>query len=254
MRGNTFTPAPNLILNNEILFISDLHISIEKPEITRRFLTFLEKRASQAEKLYILGDLFDAWIGDDDPTPPNYKIKKQLKQLTSSGTAVYLQQGNRDFLLGKRFCNETGVTLLDDYERIDLFGEPTLLMHGDLLCSDDIPYQEFRIKSHSPEWQHRVLSKPLLIRLIAARWYRFRSHFHKRGKTQEIMDVNQQTVISLMQQYATLRLIHGHTHRPAVHDLMINNQPAQRFVLADWKKTSASVLCWTADGYQIENL
>ena len=120
-------------MSEDILFISDLHLSLDKPEITRRFLDFLEKRAPQASTLYILGDLFDAWIGDDDPTPPNSKIRNQLKKLTQSGTRVYFQPGNRDFLLGQRFCLETGVSLLNDYATIDLMGTPTLLTHGDLL-------------------------------------------------------------------------------------------------------------------------
>lgn len=238
----------------EIQFISDLHISLEKTEITKRFLSYLEQIAPRAEAVYILGDLFDAWIGDDDPTPPNGKIRTQLKKLTLSGTQVYLQQGNRDFLLGQRFCDETGVTLLEDYAVIDLFGCPTLLTHGDLLCSDDIPYQQFRQRSHTPEWQQNVLSKPLLLRLLAARWYRLRSHFHKRGKTQEIMDVNQQTVIETMQAHGVLRLIHGHTHRPAIHDFEIGGQKAQRFVLHDWKKNVAKALCWTEQGHRYETI
>ena len=239
-------------MNQEILFISDLHISLEKPEITRRFLAFLKKRAAKASAVYILGDLFDAWIGDDDFTPPNNKIRKQLKQLTDSGTRVFLQQGNRDFLLGHKFCQDTGVTLLDEYVVIDLFGTPTLLTHGDLLCTDDLPYQAFRAKSHTPEWQQAVLSKPLLLRLLAARWYRIRSHFHKRKKSREIMDVNQDTVIKVMGENNCLRLIHGHTHRPRVHNFNINNQPAQRFVLAAWSKGAGEVLCWDSKGYKIE--
>jgi UDP-2,3-diacylglucosamine hydrolase len=239
-------------LNQEILFISDLHISLEKPEITRRFLTFLRNRAPKAAAVYILGDLFDAWIGDDDLTPPNNKIRKQLKQLTDSGTRVYLQQGNRDFLLGKQFCRDTGVTLLDDYHVIDLCGTPTLLTHGDLLCTDDLSYQAFRAKSHTQEWQQSVLSKPLLLRLFAARWYRIRSHFHKRKKSQGIMDVNQDTVFKVMHDHNSLRLIHGHTHRPKVHNFEINGQPAQRFVLAAWSKDAGEILCWGSKGYQIE--
>jgi len=241
-------------LKQDIIFISDLHISLKKTEITRRFLAFLETQASQVSTVYILGDLFDAWIGDDDNTPPNKKIKKQLKQLTDSGTRVFLQQGNRDFLLGHRFCLETGINLLDDYEVIDLNGVKTLLTHGDLLCTDDIPYQAFRKKSHSKEWQQNVLSKPLLIRLLAARWYRFRSHFHKRKKSQDIMDVNQQTVIEVMKKHQCLRLIHGHTHRPAIHDFEIDGKPAQRFVLADWKKESAQLLRWNQADYEIETI
>lgn len=241
-------------MNQEILFISDLHISLEKPEITRRFLTFLRDRAPQAAAVYILGDLFDAWIGDDDPTPPNNKIRAQLKQLTDSGTLVYLQQGNRDFLLGERFAKETGVTLLDDYAVVDLHGTPTLLTHGDLLCTDDLPYQAFRAKSHTPEWQQNVLSKPLLLRLLAARWYRIRSFLHKRKKSLEIMDVNQDTVSNVMREHNCRRLIHGHTHRPAVHTFTLDNHDAQRFVLAAWTKDAGEILCWLPDGYKIESV
>ncbi|MFI3186845.1 MAG: UDP-2,3-diacylglucosamine diphosphatase [Methylococcaceae bacterium] len=241
-------------MKQEILFISDLHLSLEKPEITHRFLSFLKNRAPKASAVYILGDLFDAWIGDDDFTPPNNKIRKQLKQLTNSGIPVYLQQGNRDFLLGKQFAEDTGVILLDEYAVIDLYGTPTLLTHGDLLCTDDLPYQVFRVKAHSPEWQESVLSKPLLLRLLAARWYRIRSYFHKRKKTQDIMDVNQDTVTTVMREKRCLRLIHGHTHRPAVHDFEIDQLAAQRFVLAAWSKHSAEALCWDSNGYHTEAL
>ena len=240
------------LLNPEILFISDLHLALDKPEITRRFLAFLQNRAPKAAAVYILGDLFDAWIGDDDPTPPNSKIRNQLKQLTASGTPVYLQPGNRDFLLGEQFCRDTGVTLLDDYVVIDVYGTPTVLTHGDLLCTDDLPYQAFRAKSHTPEWRQAVLSKPLLLRLLAARWYRLRSYFHKRKKSQAIMDVNQGTVTQVMQEHNSLRLIHGHTHRPDIHNFAINDQPAQRFVLAAWSKDAGEVLCWNSKGYRIE--
>jgi UDP-2,3-diacylglucosamine hydrolase len=239
-------------MNQETLFISDLHLSLEKPEITRRFLDFLNNRAPKAQAIYILGDLFDAWIGDDDFTPPNNKIRSQLKQLTDSGTKVYLQLGNRDFLLGKRFAQDTGVTLLGDYALIDLYGTKTLLTHGDLLCTDDIPYQAFRVKSRSSEWQNNVLSKPLLLRLLAARWYRLRSYWHKRKKSDDIMDVNQDTVAEVMQQHGVLRLIHGHTHRPQRHQFKLNQQVAQRFVLAAWSKDKGEILCWNSTAYQIE--
>ncbi|MBS3954414.1 MAG: UDP-2,3-diacylglucosamine diphosphatase [Methylomicrobium sp.] len=241
-------------MNPEIIFISDLHIALEKPAITRRFLDFLENRAVGCQSLYILGDLFDVWIGDDDRSPPINAIKNKLRALTESGVAIFLQQGNRDFLLGNRFCSETGVNLLPDYTVIDLQGTPTLLMHGDLLCSDDEAYQQFRMKSHTHEWQQNVLSKPLLIRLLAARWYRIRSHFHKRKKSQEIMDVNPMTVVDTMRQHKVFRLIHGHTHRPAVHDLQIDGQSAQRFVLADWKKDYADILVWREGEFAIERL
>ncbi len=238
----------------QIIFISDLHIALEKPDITQRFLLFLKNQTGKDNIIYILGDLFDVWVGDDDNTYPIKKIKAHLKQLTDAGSQVFFQQGNRDFLIDQQFCKETGITLLDDYEVIELNGINTLLTHGDLLCSDDLPYQAFRKKSHADQWKQNVLSKPLIVRLLVARWYRFRSHFHKRNKTQEIMDVNQQTVLDIMQEKHCYRLIHGHTHRPAIHDFEINGKPAQRFVLAEWKKDSAQILRWDSNGYQIENI
>ena len=241
-------------MNHEIIFISDLHITLEKPEVTKLFLDFLNNRARKASALYILGDFFDAWIGDDVPTPPINKIREHLKRLTDSGTKVYLQQGNRDFLVGERFCTDTGVELMEDYVVIDLFGEPTLLMHGDLLCTDDTAYLAFRAKTRQQEWQQDVLRKPLFLRLLVSRWYRIRSHFHKQKKSGEIKDVNQQSVIETMRDYKVLRLIHGHTHRPAVHNFKINAQPAQRFVLPDWKHGTPGALCWNQEGYTIENL
>jgi UDP-2,3-diacylglucosamine hydrolase len=239
-------------MNIEILFISDLHLAWDKPEITKRFLDFLDNRVTKASTLYILGDLFDAWVGDDDFSPPNAKIRDSLKRLTESGVKVYFQQGNRDFLLGNQFCEDTGIVLLDDPYQIELCGVPTLLMHGDLLCTDDLPYQEFRSKSRMPEWQHNVLSKPLFVRLLAARWYRIRSYFHKRKKTQEIMDVNQGTVIHTMSKHNCLRLIHGHTHRPNIHNFEVNGKTAQRYVLAAWTKDKGEALVWDENGCRIE--
>ncbi|PPD31838.1 MAG: UDP-2,3-diacylglucosamine diphosphatase [Methylomonas sp.] len=239
-------------MKQDILFISDLHISLEKTEITRRFLDFLQHRAAKAKALYILGDLFDAWIGDDDNTPPNKAIKRALKAVSDNGTEIFMIQGNRDFLLGERFCVESGIRLLDEYAVIDLNGQPVLLTHGDLLCTDDLPYQAFRVKSHSQEWQQNVLSKPLLLRLLAARWYRLRSFWHKRKKQQDIMDVNPQTVIEVMRKHHCTTLIHGHTHRPAIHSIVIDNNPAQRIVLADWKKDSGECLCWDGEAFRCE--
>ena len=239
-------------MKTEILFISDLHLAWDKSEITQRFLHFLESRAVQAKALYILGDLFDAWVGDDDFSPPTPVIRVALKRLSQSGTNIYFQQGNRDFLLANRFCADTGVALLDDPYVIDLFGIATLLMHGDLLCTDDVPYQEFRLKARSREWQHNVVTKPLFIRLLAARWYRLRSYFHKRQKSQEIMDVNQDTVIHTMQKYKCFRLIHGHTHRPNIHYFEIDGKPAQRYVLPAWTTAKGEVMVWDENGCRVE--
>jgi UDP-2,3-diacylglucosamine hydrolase len=240
-------------LQPETLFISDLHLGPMRPAITRRFLNFLAFRAPGAKALYILGDLFDTWVGDDDPSPPGRKVKAALQRLGASGTRIYFQHGNRDFLIGKRFLEETGIRLLEDYAVIDLYGSRTLLMHGDLLCTDDRPYLEFRKKARSPKWQSEVLSKPLLLRLAFARWYRLRSYFHKRKKTEEIMDVNRQTVESVMQHHQVVRLIHGHTHRPAEHRFEINGAPAKRFVLAQWER-DGSLLVFNEQGYWIEPL
>lgn len=237
----------------ETLFISDLHLGASRPGLTRKFLDFLGRRAPRAERLFILGDLFDAWVGDDDPTPPNRAVKSALRRLTSGGTEVYFQHGNRDFLVGERFARETGVKFLPDYALIDLYGEPTLLMHGDLLCSDDTPYLEFRAKTRTAEWRGRTLGLPLIVRLAAARWYRLRSYWHKSKKSHDIMDVNPDTVRETLAGYRAARLIHGHTHRPAVHDLTVDGRPAQRFVLASWE-SEGSVLCWDEKGWQVERL
>lgn len=235
----------------ETLFISDLHLSASRPLLTRKFLDFLDRRATDAGRLYILGDLFDAWVGDDDPTPPNRAVKCALRRLTSAGTEVFFQHGNRDFLVGERFARETGVKFLPDHAVIDLYGKPTLVMHGDLLCSDDKPYLEFRARTRTGPWRSRTLGLPLLVRLAAARWYRLRSYWHKSKKSQEIMDVNPDTVIETLARYGAARLIHGHTHRPAVHDLTVGGKPAQRVVLAPWEK-EGSVLCWDERGWRME--
>lgn len=241
-------------LPQDILFISDLHLAWEKPTLSRHFLEFLQRRAARAQAVYILGDLFDAWIGDDDDSPPNRSIKKALRTLTEAGVRIFLLQGNRDFLLGEQFCRETGIALLDDYSVIELNGTRVLLTHGDLLCTDDEAYQAFRKKSRSPRWQSDVLGKPLLLRLLAARWYRLRSHFHKRGKSDEIMDVNPQTVAETMRRHGCDILIHGHTHRPNLHEFLLDGRGAKRYVLADWTVDGASALNWNGSSFQWERL
>lgn len=239
-------------MKEEVLFISDLHLALDKPDITKRFVRFLDTRATQAKALYILGDLFDAWVGDDDFTPPGNTVRTKLRQLADSGTETFLLLGNRDFLLGQRFCDAAGCTLLTDHAVIDLFGTPALLMHGDLLCTDDHAYQTFREKSRTTEWRDNVLGKPLFVRLLAARWYRLRSFWHKQKKSQDIMDVNQNTVINTMTEYGCYDLIHGHTHRPNVHTFAINGHTARRFVLSDWSAAKGEALVWRKNGYHIE--
>lgn len=205
------------------------------------------------ERLYILGDLFDAWVGDDDSSGMVSRVTKSLQKLSQAGTSIYFQPGNRDFLIGDQFSERAGVKRLNDHSVIDLYGTPTLLMHGDLLCTDDIAYQAFRRKSRSPEWRRNVLSKPLILRLLVARWYRLRSYWHKHGKTLAIMDVNPQAVAQTLREHNVFRLIHGHTHRPAVHDIDIDGKPAKRFVLSDWDQRG-EVLCWNRKEYWIEEV
>ena len=236
---------------SEFLFISDLHLSKDRPENTRRFIQFLDNRASGVEALYMLGDIFDIWVGDDDPRPPNREVIRHLRQLTDSGTQVFFQQGNRDFLIGARFFDETGVRLLDDYTVIDLYGTPTLLMHGDLLCTDDVAYQAFRNKTRNPSWQHKMLSKPLFLRLLIAWWYQFRTNSEKGKKSLQIMDVNPDSTQQTLRKYGVKRLIHGHTHRPTIHEINLDGETAYRFVLSQWEE-KGSVLSWKSDGYRIE--
>ena len=227
----------------ETLFISDLHLSAARPDITRRFLSFIENRAQRAGRLYILGDLFDAYIGDDDNSSPNREVKAALKKLTHDGTKVCFQHGNRDFLVSEGFSQETGAELLGDWAVIDLYGEPALITHGDLLCTDDMLYQAARIRVRAEGWKRNALSKPLFVRQLYARWYRFKSGLDKGKKTLEIMDANPEAIIEAMRRHGSFTLIHGHTHRPAVHDLEIDGTPARRFVLAQWD-TAGQVLRW----------
>lgn len=233
--------------HKETFFISDLHLSAARPDTTRRFLSFIANRAQGAERLYILGDLFDAYIGDDDTSTPNREAKAALKTLVDSGTAVFFQHGNRDFLVGEQFCRETGANLLGDWAVIDLYGEPALITHGDLLCTDDTLYQAARVRVRAEAWKRDALSKPLFIRQLYARWYRCKSGWDKGKKTREIMDANPQAVIDALRQHGVHTLIHGHTHRPATHCLEIGGQPAQRLVLAEWD-TRGQALCWRDGG------
>ena len=231
----------------ETLFISDLHLSASRPETTGRFLAFLEDGARGVDRLYILGDLFDAYIGDDDNSNPNRQVKAALKRLVSSGTSVYFQHGNRDFLVGEGFCRETGVGLLGDYAVIDLYGQPALITHGDLLCTDDWPYQQARRRVRADEWKRNALAKPLWMRKCYARWYRFQSGLDKGEKAMTVMDANPQTVREHLRGHGVSILIHGHTHCPAVHEVDIDGKPARRFVLAEWKETGQA-LRWQGGG------
>ncbi len=211
------------------------------------FLQFLRERAVQAETLYILGDLFEAWIGDDEDSQLSEQVCDGLRRLTEHGTRSFVAHGNRDFLLGSGFEARTGTTLLDQATVLDLYGTRTLLLHGDELCTDDLSYQTMRQQLRNPQWQREFLDRPLSIRRQMAAQLRETSRDSTQEKSMEIMDVNQNTLEAFMRRYGATRLIHGHTHRPAVHSFLLDGQSAERIVLADWE-SQGHVLSFTPDG------
>ena len=225
------------------LFISDLHLSAERPDITTLFIQFLNNEARQAEALYILGDLFEAWLGDDMVLPEYADAIAAMKALSDSGVPVFIMHGNRDFLLGETFTAMSGATLLDDPSRIDLYGAPTLLLHGDTLCTDDVKYQKFRAMVRNPAWQQQMLALSPQERLKLAKEYREMSQAETGNKAEDIMDVNQHTLEQVMQTEGIYRMIHGHTHRPAIHEFKIDSQAAQRIVLGDWYEQGSVLVC-----------
>jgi UDP-2,3-diacylglucosamine hydrolase len=241
-----------------ILIVSDLHLDAARPAITECFLRFLCTDAASARALYILGDLFEAWVGDDETTEPAQAVRAGLRGMTQGGVPVFFLRGNRDFLIGPRFAAETGLQLLPDPAVVALYGQPTLLMHGDLLCTDDLAYQSFRNQVRDPAWQVQFLAQPLPARQAFAAQARAASQIHQQGLQQArqleaITDVNEDAVRSTLQRYGVTRLIHGHTHRPAIHPLRLGTRSAQRIVLGDWY-AQGSVLRLESDGLSLESL
>jgi len=232
------------------LFISDLHLTEQRPNIIALFLDFLREEASQAEALYILGDLFEAWLGDDAVTPGMQPILDGLAHLTASNVAVYVIVGNRDFLLGGQFEKNTGCKLIPDPSIINLYGTDTLLMHGDTLCTDDVDYQKFRKQVRDPAWQSAFLSKTLEERIMMGKEARAKSKARTQTISEQIMDVNITAVTDAFQQHGVTQLIHGHTHRPATHQLTVDNSAVTRIVLGDWYDQS-SILRANADGIEL---
>lgn len=228
---------------SEQLFIADLHLSAERPDTLALFHRFLRERAPRADALYILGDLFDAWVGDDDDSAMAEQVRADLKALTDGGTAVYLQHGNRDFLIGDAFLAATGASLLDETAVVDLAGRSTLLMHGDLLCSDDIDYQQARQMLRNPAFVQDFLGRPLAERVALAAEYRKKSGEATSLKADDIMDVNDATVADYMERAGVTRLIHGHTHRPGEHRHALSTGEGERWVLADWHPDRGEALC-----------
>lgn len=238
----------------ETLFISDLHLSPERPAITQLFLDFLRQRARAARALYILGDLFEYWLGDETTEHPAVRpIVVALHALTSAGVPVGVLHGNRDFLLGAGFEGKTGCRVLADPTCIELDGKPVLISHGDQLCIDDVDYMKLRAIVRHPAWQEEFLAKPMAEREAMARSLRDYSKGATAQKAAEIMDVNQGAVESFMRAHAVYDLIHGHTHRPGEHRFTLDGRPARRVVLGDWYE-QGSVLRCTTEGWELERL
>ena len=235
------------------LFISDLHLEAERPDIADQFLKFLETDASEADDLYILGDLFEAWVGDDDPNTHYFTIKRALRKLVDGGIPVYFMHGNRDFMIGRGFANETGVKILKDPYKVPMYGQKVLLSHGDALCTDDVQYQRVRKMTRNPDWQATILARPLKDRLRMAEEARRQSLEQTLNLSMEIMDVNQNAVKHVIRAFKVDVLLHGHTHRPGVHDIDLGNRKVKRIVLGDWY-TQGSVVRWDSRGPKLEEL
>jgi UDP-2,3-diacylglucosamine hydrolase len=224
-------------------FVADLHLTDERPAATGRFFRFLEEEVAGADALYILGDLFEAWIGDDHDEQVAGDAARRLKALVDAGTPVYFMHGNRDFMLARRYAAQAGMTLLTDPARIDLYGVPTLLMHGDTLCTDDLAYQRFRQRVRHPLALRLLRGLPRALRRRLARQARAGSESAKAAKAAEIMDVNADAVARVLRDHRARRLIHGHTHRPARHLHHVDGQDCERWVVPDWYARWGYVVC-----------
>ncbi len=235
------------------LLISDLHLEAGQPAIGEQFLNFLEGEALHADALYILGDLFEAWLGDDDPNPYYAEMKQALRDFSNTGVPTYFMHGNRDFMIGEQFASETGVTLLPDPLVVDLHGHNVLLSHGDALCTDDVHYQEVRVMTRNPDWQAMMLTKSIEERIAFAIEARKESIARGASMSDEIADVNQDAVRQILTEHDVDTLLHGHTHRPAVHDVDLGDRIATRIVLGDWYE-QGSVVRWDENGPKLESL
>jgi UDP-2,3-diacylglucosamine hydrolase len=235
------------------LLISDLHLDASAPGIARQFHKFLEQEARGAQALYILGDLFEAWLGDDDPAPAGREIIAALRRLTDSGVPVFFMHGNRDFLIGPQFARETGCTLLRDGTVVNLQGERVLLMHGDVLCTADHSYQRLRRILRNPVVDFTLRHLPLPARRALGRRLRAGSQMHVGSTAPAIMDVTPSAVLDAMRAAGVRTLVHGHTHRPAIHQFDLDGAPARRIVLGDWYE-QGSVLEWRAGGVELKKV
>ncbi len=235
------------------LFISDLHIDASRPAITEQFLSFLAAEARDADALYILGDLFESWIGDDAADPAQAAAIAGLRSLTSDGVPCFVMHGNRDFLLAAEFCRASGAELLPDPLIVTLYGEPVLVMHGDALCTDDRAYQRLRATVREADWQRQFLALPIASRRALAGAARVGSQAHTAAMEYAITDVNANSVALALRGAGTATLLHGHTHRPAIHALQVDGRPCTRVVLGDWYD-QGSLLRWDHNGPELESL
>jgi UDP-2,3-diacylglucosamine hydrolase len=235
------------------LFISDLHLHPSRPVVTDCFVQFLEASAATTKALYILGDLFEVWIGDDDPDPHHRRVIDALHKFTASGPECFFARGNRDVIIGRKFCAETGSQLLDETTVIELYGTRILISHGDELCTDDLAYQRFRQQARNPTWRALFLALPLSLRRYVAQHLRRRSKADTALKPEDITDVSAQAVEEAFSTHRVTTMIHGHTHRPGVHELELFRKPRTRIVLGDWYE-QGSVLRWDESGYRLETL
>jgi len=237
---------------SQTLFVSDLHLDQKRPHIIAAFCRFLQE-CSSADALYILGDLFEYWIGDDDPAIGLEPAINAIRELSNTGVPVYFIHGNRDFLIGKRFAKQTHCKILKEETVLDLYGTPTLIMHGDTLCTDDIAYQKYRAKARNPWIQIPLLMLSVQRRLKIAEGLRNKSKSATQEKPEDIMDVNQLAVEQAMQKHNVNHLIHGHTHRPAEHEFKLEGSSYKRIVLGDWYE-HGSVLRCTPDTMKLETI
>jgi UDP-2,3-diacylglucosamine hydrolase len=235
------------------LFVSDVHLDAGAPEAVEQFLDFLRTHAANAEALYILGDLFEAWVGDDEIEAGKATVREALAALTAGGVACFILHGNRDFLLGRAFCDATGSRMLPDPVIAELDGERVLLTHGDSLCTDDHSYQELRSIVRTAPWQRRFLALPLADRELLANQARAGSRQHTSRTIPKIMDVNADAVATAFRVTGVRRIIHGHTHRPGIHDMTVEGTPAQRIVLGAWYE-QGSYLVYENERYELREL
>ena len=225
------------------VFLSDIHVSDRHPEISEHLEEFLLKEESKTNAIYILGDLFEYWLGDDDPNASFAEIKNLLRKLSDKNISIFFMHGNRDFLIGESFAKETGCQILHDPHVIDLYGRKVLISHGDIFCKDDKEYQLFRNQTRDPAWKKSILNKPLAFRKNFAKKARLESIEHTSSKKNEIMDVNNDEILKVYDKYAVDIIIHGHTHKPAIHDIFFNGRSCQRIVLGDWYEQGSILRC-----------